>query len=65
MKIVVSKEIEQVCPTFVGTCVEADVINTPYSEALWQEIDALCEQYRQLPTELLMLLFQQVILVPQ
>lgn len=54
MKIVVSKEIEQVCPTFVGTCVEADVINTPYSEALWQEIDALCEQYRQtLTTETL------------
>ena len=54
MKIIVSKEIEQVCPTFVGACVEANVINTPYSEALWQEIDALCEQYRQtLTTETL------------
>ena len=54
MIIIVSKEIEQVCPTFVGACVEANVINTPYSEALWQEIDALCEQYRQtLTTETL------------
>lgn len=54
MNIVVSKEIEQVCPTFVGACVEANVINTPYSEALWKEIDALCEHYRQtLTTETL------------
>lgn len=54
MKIIVSKEIEQVCPTFVGACVEANVINMPYSEALWKEIDTLCEQYRQtLTTETL------------
>lgn len=54
MKVMVSKEIEQVCPTFVGASVEADVVNTPYCEALWQEIDALCEQYRQtLTTETL------------
>ena len=54
MKIIVSKEIEQVCPTFVGACVEANVINTPYSEALWKEIDALCEHYREtLTTETL------------
>lgn len=54
MKVMVSKEIEQVCPMFVGASVEADVVNTPYCEALWQEIDALCEQYRQtLTTETL------------
>lgn len=54
MKIIVSKEIEQVCPTFVGACVEADVVNTPYCEALWKEIDALCEHYREtLTTETL------------
>lgn len=54
MRVMVSKEIEQVCPTFVGASVEADVVNTPYCEALWQEIDALCEQYRQtLTTETL------------
>ena len=54
MKIIVSKEIEQVCPTFVGACVEAKVVNTPFCEALWKEIDALCEHYREtLTTETL------------
>ena len=46
MKVIVSKEIESVCPVFVGACVEADVVNTPYCEELWQEINALGEQYR-------------------
>ena len=46
MKVVVSNEIEQVCPGFVGACVEADVMNTPYSDGLWQEIRALGEQYK-------------------
>jgi len=46
MKVIVSKEIESVCPIFVGACVEADVVNTPYCEQLWQEINALGEQYR-------------------
>ena len=46
MKIIVSNEIEQVCPQFVGAAVEAWVKNSAYSEALWQEIDALCEEYR-------------------
>lgn len=54
MKIIVSKEIEQVCPTFVGACVEAKVVNTPFCEALWMEIDDLCEHYREtLTTETL------------
>ena len=52
MKIIVSQEIEQVCPGFVGACVEAQVKNTPYSEALWDEIHRLEEQFRaQLTTE--------------
>ena len=34
MKIIVSNEIEQVCPGFVGACVMADVVNTPYCEGL-------------------------------
>lgn len=46
MKVLVSKEIEQVCPGFVGACVEADVVNTPYSEGLWAEIRALGEEYK-------------------
>ena len=43
MKIIVSKEIESVCPNFVGACVEAQVKNSPYSTELWQEINALGE----------------------
>lgn len=46
MKIVVSNEIENVCPGFVGAAVEAWVRNTPYCDALWQEIHALGEEYR-------------------
>ena len=47
MKVIVSQEIEHICPEFVGACVEADVVNTPYSEPLWQEIEALCGKLRQ------------------
>ncbi len=47
MKIIVSEEIESVCPTFVGACVEANVVNTPYCQELWDEINALGEKYRQ------------------
>ena len=41
MKIIVSKEIEQVCPEFVGACVEAQVRNTSYHAELWDEIRRL------------------------
>ncbi len=47
MKVIVSQKIEQICPEFVGACVEADIVNTPYSEALWQEIEVLCGKLRQ------------------
>lgn len=54
MKIVVSKEIESVCPSFVGACVEAQVVNSEYCQPLWDEINALGEHYRQtLTTETL------------
>ncbi len=46
MIINVSQEIESVCPEFVGACVEAQVVNTPYCEELWQEIKALGERFR-------------------
>jgi DNA/RNA-binding domain of Phe-tRNA-synthetase-like protein len=46
MNIIVSEEIKSVCPEFVGACVEAMVVNTPYSESLWQEIHALEEKFR-------------------
>ena len=47
MKIIVSDEIAYVCPEFVGACVEADVVNTPYCEELWQEIGALGDRFRE------------------
>ena len=47
MKIIVSQEIEQVCPEFVGACVEATVVNSPYSETLWQDIDGFCNKFRE------------------
>ena len=50
MKIIVGQEVEQVCPSFVGACVEAEVENTPYSEELWQVIERQGEQFRQLLT---------------
>ncbi|MBR2236742.1 MAG: hypothetical protein IJ887_02535 [Prevotella sp.] len=52
MKVIVSNEIEQVCPVFIGACVDAQVVNTPYCEELWQEINRRCEQFRkELTTE--------------
>ena len=52
INVVVSQEIEQVCPEFIGACVEAQVVNTPYNQELWQEIEALGNSYRaELTTE--------------
>ena len=47
MKIIVSDEIEQMCPGFVGAAVEAYVKNSLYHEGLWQHINELGAQYRQ------------------
>jgi len=47
MNIIVSKEIESVCPTFVGACVEAQVANTNYNQELWDEINKLGNKYKQ------------------
>ena len=52
VNIIVSQEIEQVCPGFVGACVEAQVVNTPYCAELWDEIHELEERFRrELTTE--------------
>lgn len=52
MKIVVSNEIESVCPEFVGACVEAQVVNSQFCEELWKEIEAMGERFRkELTTE--------------
>ena len=52
MKVIVSEQIESVCPEFVGACVEANVKNSPYCEALWDEIHRLGDRFRsELTTE--------------
>lgn len=52
MKIIVSEEIESVCPEFVGACVEAQVVNSPYCEELWTEIGEMGDKFRgELTTE--------------
>lgn len=57
MKVIVSEEIETVCPGFVGACLEAEVKNTEYSEELWAEINKLGEHYKStLTTESLKLM---------
>ena len=35
------------CPEFVGACVEATVVNTPYSRELWEEIESSCRRFRE------------------
>jgi len=52
MRIIVSNEIERVCPGFVGAAVEAEVVNSQFCAELWDEIHALEEKYRsELTTE--------------
>ena len=52
MKVIVSQEIERVCPEFVGACVDAQVVNSPYCQELWQEIESIGNRYRsELTTE--------------
>ena len=46
MKIIVSNEIESVCPSFVGAAVEAQVVNSEFCQPLWDEIHALEEKFR-------------------
>ena len=47
MNIIVSQEIENVCPGFVGAAVEAQVVNSAYCAELWDEIHALEARFRQ------------------
>lgn len=47
MKVIVSEEIENVCPGFVGAAVEAEVVNSEYSAELWAEINALGGKYKE------------------
>ena len=47
IKVRVSDEISSVCPTFVGACVEANVVNTPYNDRLWNAIHEVEQRLRQ------------------
>ena len=47
MNIIVSQEIERVCPDFVGAAVDAQVVNTQFCPELWEEIHALEARFRQ------------------
>ncbi|MBO4500407.1 MAG: hypothetical protein J5732_09195 [Bacteroidaceae bacterium] len=54
MKVIVSDEIELICPEFVGACLEADVVNSQYNSDLWSEIGTFTEKFRnKLTTETL------------
>ena len=54
MEIIVSNEIETVCPNFVGACVEARVKNSQYNQPLWDEINTLETKFKaELTTETL------------
>ena len=46
MEIIVSNEIENVCPNFIGACVEAKVKNSQYCQDLWNEINTLGEDFK-------------------
>ena len=45
MNVIVSNEIESVCPSFVGAAVEAQVVNSEFCQPLWDEIHALEEKF--------------------
>ncbi len=42
--ITVSEEIKKACPIFKGAVVYAEVINTTFSEGLWEEINAFAQE---------------------
>ncbi len=46
MRIIVSNEIESVCPGFVGAAVEAEVKNSDYCAELWNEINEFGEKFK-------------------
>ena len=46
ISISVSEEFKVHCPAFRGIAVEAKVVNTPFCEGLWQEIEAYSEELK-------------------
>ena len=47
MKIIISDEIRQVAPAYMTLVMEADVINTPTPQPLWDEIEQYAAQLRE------------------
>ncbi len=47
MKLIVSEEIRERCPQFVGAAVVADVVNSDCNDGLWNEIHEFLDDYRQ------------------
>ncbi|MDH6355409.1 DNA/RNA-binding domain of Phe-tRNA-synthetase-like protein [Dysgonomonas sp. PH5-45] len=47
ISINVSGEFKSLCPDFAGAAILAKVVNTPYCEPLWREINSISEQYKQ------------------
>lgn len=47
IKISIEKDIRQRCPEFVGAAVFADMVNSEYSEELWNEIVEFENRYRE------------------
>ena len=48
--ITLSPELHERCPKYLGAAVYAEVTNTPFSEGLWQEIDAFTLELRSTET---------------
>lgn len=48
--ITLSPELHERCPEYLGAAVYAEVTNTPFSEGLWQEIDAFTLELRSTET---------------
>ena len=46
MEVIVSQEIEDVCPEFVGACIDARVVNSKFCQPLWDEIHELGEKFK-------------------
>lgn len=49
-QISISEEIKKCCPQYRGIAVYAEVVNTAYSEDLWQEINDFTKQLRDTET---------------
>lgn len=44
--LTLSPELQSRCPEYRGAAVYASVVNTPFSEGLWQEIDTFTQELR-------------------